>query len=117
MVLGQPVERDVPVPADYDGDNKMDIGVFRQTTGTWVLHLSRTNGTRTVTWGAPTLGDVPVPADYDGDGSADVAVYRASTGAWYLAYARGGSSSFVWGAPTAGDTIGGLRELATLPAW
>ena len=82
-----------------------------------MVHLSRTNDTRTATWGAPTLGDVPVPADYDGDGSADFAVFRSSTGAWYLSYAKGGSASFSWGAPAAGDTIGGLREVSALPAW
>ena len=108
---------DVPVPADYDGDGTTDIGVFRQTTGTWVVHLSQTNGTRTATWGAPALGDVPVPADYDGDGSADFVVFRSSTGEWHLSYAKGGSATFSWGSPTAGDTIGGFREAAYVAAW
>lgn len=112
---GSPSHADIPVPADYDGDGTVDVGVFRQVTGTWILRLSATNATRMLAWGAPTLRDVPVPGDYDGDGQADIAVYRASTGLWYIAYAAGGSAAFSWGAPAAGDTVGGLEETGVLP--
>ncbi len=47
---------DVSVPADYDGDGKADIAVFRD--GTWYLQRSQLGFTG-VAFGA--AGDKPVP--------------------------------------------------------
>jgi len=47
---------DKPVPADYDGDGKADVAVFRD--GTWYLQRS-TAGLTGVSFGNPT--DKPVP--------------------------------------------------------
>jgi peroxidase len=63
---------DTPVPADYDGDGRADVAVFRPDVGDWYVRQSRTNTVSVVHWGQP--GDVPVPADYDGDGKTDFAV-------------------------------------------
>lgn len=112
---GAPSFNDVPVPADYDGDGIADIGVFRLSNGSWIVHLSASNTTRTLVWGSASLGDVPVPADYNGDNQADFAVFRASAGTWHIAYAGGGSTSFGWGAPTLGDSVGGFQEMAVVP--
>ncbi len=65
------------VPADYDGDDKTDIAVFRD--GVWYRLSSANNTIASVQFGL--AGDVPVPGDYDGDGKADMAVFRE--GAWH----------------------------------
>ena len=61
--------------ADFDGDGKTDLSVFRPTEGNWYLQRS-TDGFAAINWGLS--GDVLVPGDYDGDGKADTAIFRAS---------------------------------------
>lgn len=66
--------------ADFDGDGKTDVSVYRPSSGAW--HLDRsTAGYAVVNFGLST--DVPTPGDFDGDGRADFAVYRPSEGNWY----------------------------------
>ena len=90
---------DIPVPADYDGDHRADLAVFRVRQGVWFIARSSDGSTTGQAFGAPT--DVPVPADYDGDGRADLAVFRAFEGTWYILQSSGaGVRQQQFGAPT-----------------
>jgi hypothetical protein len=54
------VSSDTLVPADYDGDGKTDLAVWRPATGTWYVLLSGSNYTTFFSkdWGVAS--DVPV---------------------------------------------------------
>jgi len=94
------------VAADYDGDGKTDLAVFRPSNGTWYLRFSTSNfsyaGYAAYPWGLSA--DQPVAGDFDGDGRADIAVWRPSNGTWYFLFSASGYSlsgwkSVQWGLP------------------
>ncbi len=62
--------------ADFDGDGRSDISVYRPSEGNWYLNRS-TAGFGVVRYGG-AAGDVLIPGDYDGDGKADFAIWRPS---------------------------------------
>jgi len=90
---------DVLVPADYDGDGRIDFATWR--SGIFWVQRSSDNGVRQQAWGNAT-DDPNVVGDYDGDGKADYAVFRASgaQAAWmYLKSSDGNTFTEMWGQP------------------
>jgi hypothetical protein len=69
--------------ADFDGDYKTDIGIFRPNAAAeWWINRSSTGVTFALQFGAPT--DRIAAADYTGDGKTDIAFWRPADGNWYV---------------------------------
>jgi len=90
---------DFITPADFDGDSKTDIAVWRPgaaTTAAFYILQSGTNTLRTELFGQ-TGDDPAIIGDYDGDGKADPAVYRcpaiAAPAGQCLFYYRGSNAN------------------------
>ncbi len=89
--------------ADFDGDGRSDISVYRPAEGNWYLNRSA-NGFAVYKWGLET--DVPAPGDYDGDGKTDIAIFRPTDDGnlpdfYILNSATSTPTYFSWG--TSGD--------------
>jgi hypothetical protein len=118
---------DIPILADFDGDRRADLGIWRASTGTWYWLTSSSGysyaSAQGIQWGNADLGDRPFAADFDGDGLSDLAIWRASTGTWYwltssTGYAYSSAGGKQWGSadfddvPMVGDLDGdGLADL------
>ncbi|MGC2238389.1 MAG: VCBS repeat-containing protein [Pyrinomonadaceae bacterium] len=66
--------------ADFDGDGKTDLSIFRPSEGNWYVKRSTDGVAQTVHFGLG--GDTITPGDYDGDGKTDYAIFRSGT--WYV---------------------------------
>jgi hypothetical protein len=93
--------RVISAPDDFSGQGVTDRGVFRPSTGQWIVQLP--NGSFYAPYfGASNLSNIPVPGDYDGVGHAELAVYYPSTATWAVSGPNGGYT-FAFGAPNLYD--------------
>ena len=91
--------------ADYDGDGKMDIAVFR--AGVWHIIRSVDGTYRQDYWG--TSGDAPAATDFDRDNIADLTIARSENGqrVWYTRLSTTGEMRVTaWGLSSDGFFTG-----------
>lgn len=97
--------------ADFDGDGKTDLSIFRPDNGTWWVAKSSDGGLAVAGFGIST--DILAPADYDGDGKTDFAVFRPDNGFWYSLGKAATLAAVPWGTsgdiPVPADYDGDLR--------
>jgi hypothetical protein len=92
-------------PADFDGDRKSDITIWRPEDGFWYTIGSKDGSIISQQWGSGALNDLSVAGDYDGDGKTDCAVWRPEDYAyWYiLKSSNGGVIAEQWGSSMLND--------------
>jgi hypothetical protein len=96
----------VAMRGDLTGDGRVDLAVFRPSTGTWYI-----KGQAPVAFGA--AGDIPVPADYNGDGRNEIAMFRPSTATWLVQGQADNAYGEAGDIPVPGDYNGdGAAEIA-----
>ena len=86
--------------ADFDGDGRTDVSVFRPTTNVFYLFES-TSGLVITGFGA--AGDTPAPGDYDNDGKTDLALYRPGAAASFQLIRSSNSTMASQALGTTGD--------------
>jgi hypothetical protein len=120
---------DVPITGDWAGTGTDDIGVFRPSTGQFILNTTGTGtfgaGDQVFQYGG-LAGDVPVAGHWNGPGKDLIGIYRPATGQFVLNTTGTGSFNsgdlvFTFasgGIPVVGDWAGtGTSEVGVyLPA-
>ena len=78
------INRDKPVPGDFEGVGYNQLAVFRPDTGDWFFYDVKAGKMDPSINLGYSAGDVPVPGDYDGIGRDEPAVYRPGTGQFLI---------------------------------
>jgi hypothetical protein len=72
----------VQMPSDFDGDQRSDIGIYRQPPAEWWYQRSGDGQVGSYQFGSST--DVITPADFTGDGKTDIAFWRETDNPTYI---------------------------------
>lgn len=75
--------------ADFDGDARTDISIYRPSVGEWWYQRSFDSVVAAAQFGTAT--DQIAAADFTGDGKTDIAFWRPSTGQWFILRSEDGS--------------------------
>ena len=87
---------DKVLQADYTGDVKADVAIWRPSTGESFIVRSENFSFYGFPFGAN--GDTVAPGDYDGDGKFDATVFRPSSATWFIARSTAGTQIVPFGA-------------------
>jgi hypothetical protein len=100
---------DVPVPADFDGNDYTDYAVTRSENGKkiWYINESDSSLFYSVQWGLAT--DKEITGDFDRDGVADLGAIRQTPSGlvWYIRRSSDAAmQAFSWGVNTDKPVLG-----------
>ena len=73
---------DIPLQGDFDGDGKIDLATYNQTTAVWTISQS-TRGGVSFTFGTPKsatyAGSMPVVGNFNGPGASEIGIFDIVT--------------------------------------
>ena len=81
LFVGFGIQGDIPVVGNWNNDHTGDeVGVFRPSTGEWILDEDMDGTAETTIPPFGGIGDIPVVGDWNGDGEIEIGIYRPLPG-------------------------------------